>query len=469
MLQKKDSEDDYAQVEKKSRPKSVVYLDPGDIAPKPKLKAKTKSTKSVSSRDTSASDRSNYAMEEDLQCLNEENSLLRNEIQVLKTRNNRLIDQLREKSMQLSRLQGKSNEVETQLEALLKKSQLNEALDRLCLNERLTIGSRAVMETVEERLREFEEKLQNIKSEALKNQQLTINSTIREQNTYQACLEQVERLQRENFSILQLNTTELASQDKFIRQKLDLMPSYDALYSFTMGIVRKLGQLRNSHIEKSNQVIQAELELMHAQSSLMIAHAQIERFRIQLKLMQKQHMRRPISYHGEDLLENLVKPELNFYLPLQLHGSKTEHQRKCKNSNLDNLVESNEQNIETEFLRLFDYARCLSKICEDHPPSRSKPLERAEHQVIIYRNGRSTVSPTNSPLMENKHQSSNPQNFPMKNVRLVGLKEKESASRRPISLVETKERPFSGNIRRFGEHFNKVNAEDLASQTSNIK
>lgn len=29
-------------------------------------------------------------------------------------------------------------------------------------------------------------------------------------------------------------------QDKHIRQLLEMMPSYDALYSFTMGIVRKV-------------------------------------------------------------------------------------------------------------------------------------------------------------------------------------------------------------------------------------
>ncbi|KAH7725432.1 hypothetical protein AAVH_06882 [Aphelenchoides avenae] len=96
------------------------------------------------------------------------------------------------------------------------------------------------MESVEEKLRQYEADIRNIKAETLKTQQTGLNATSREHNAYQTALELVEKLQRENFSLLQLQSNDMASQDKFIRQRLDLMPSYDALYSFTMGIVRKV-------------------------------------------------------------------------------------------------------------------------------------------------------------------------------------------------------------------------------------
>lgn len=44
---------------------------------------------------------------------------------------------------------------------------------------------------------------------------------------------------------------------------------------------------------------------------------------------------------------------------MKLHGSRVQQHRNFQSSgNIDTMVEANEQNIEVEFLRLFDYARC---------------------------------------------------------------------------------------------------------------
>uniref|UniRef100_A0AC34F4G3 Uncharacterized protein n=1 Tax=Panagrolaimus sp. ES5 TaxID=591445 RepID=A0AC34F4G3_9BILA len=396
-LEKNESEDDFeGGYKRKERPKSAVYLDPGEMLPKSKLKCKTKSTKSISSRDTSASEdnRSTYAMEDDFQCLKEENSLLKNEVQVLKTRNNRLIDQLREKSMQLSRLNSRTSNIEEELGIFRQKSKLNDALDKLCLKDRLSMSSQAVMETVEEKLREFDKKLQNIRIDAVEKQKAALETASREQNINQAQLEQIEQLQRENFSLLQLKANEIGAQDKIIRQKLDLMPSYDAMYSFAMGIVRKLGQLRSNLLEKTSMITQNEFEILHTQSSLLIAQAQTERLRHQAYVINKTEKRkRPASFHGEDLLGKIVKPTLNFYLPFREYGARIERQKRCHNNNIDSLVEANEQNIETEFLRLFDYARTLSKICEETPPTREKPFNRDPIAIYHTPQGRNIASP----------------------------------------------------------------------------
>lgn len=75
------------------------------------------------------------------------------------------------------------------------------------------------------------------------------------------------------------------------------MPSYDALYSFTMGIVRKvsttfaslllmlrflaldksfkLSQMRGMLIERAAQQHRSELEVMQLQTSLLLTHAQV--------------------------------------------------------------------------------------------------------------------------------------------------------------------------------------------------
>uniref|UniRef100_A0A914Y0I4 Uncharacterized protein n=1 Tax=Panagrolaimus superbus TaxID=310955 RepID=A0A914Y0I4_9BILA len=468
-----ESEDDFEGYKRKERPKSAVYLDPGEMLPKSKLKCKTKSTKSISSRDTSASEdnRSTYAMEDDFQCLKEENSLLKNEIQVLKTRNNRLIDQLREKSMQLSRLNSRTSNIEEELGIFRQKSKLNDALDKLCLKDRLSMSSQAVMETVEEKLREFDKKLQNIRIDAVEKQKATLETALREQNINQAQLEQIEQLQRENFSLLQLKANEIGAQDKIIRQKLDLMPSYDAMYSFAMGIVRKLGQLRSNLLEKTSMITQNEFEILHTQSTLLIAQAQTERLRHQAYVVNKTEKRkRPASFHGEDLLGKIVKPTLNFYLPFREYGARIERQKRCHNNNIDSLVEANEQNIETEFLRLFDYARTLSKICEETPPTREKPFNRDPIAIYHTSQGRNVASPIHSPILNDRRRFvTSAAQQQTKNVRLSALRDKDIGhvpARRPISLVEMKDQTFSGNIRKFGEEMHKFQHHDTPPTTT---
>lgn len=220
------------------------------------------------------------------------------------------------------------------------------------------MSSQAVMETLEEKLREFDKKLQTVRSDAVENQRLALETAMREQSNYQVQLDRIEQLQRENFCLLQMKASEVDPQDRVIRQKLDMMPSYDAMYSFAMGLVRKLGQLRGALLEKSAAITQNEFEIMHIQSSLLIAQAQTERLRYQIYALQEsKRPRRAASFHGEDLLAKMVKPKMDFYLPFREYGVRVERQRRCQNNNLDSMVEANEQNIEIEFLRLFDYAR----------------------------------------------------------------------------------------------------------------
>uniref|UniRef100_A0A7E4VJS6 ASD2 domain-containing protein n=1 Tax=Panagrellus redivivus TaxID=6233 RepID=A0A7E4VJS6_PANRE len=347
-----ESEDEYDDEEegtRKKRPKSVIYLDPGEVMAKTKLRTKAKSTKSLS-----------LTMDDPptLEHSIKANKFLKCELELCRHRNNRLVEQLRQKSGQLSKCEGVRTSAEREMLICRQKALLNAAIDKMCLNDRLSKSSRAVMEMLEEKLLEYDKRLQVIRQNSDDNQKAAIDTAVKEQHTYQAQLEQIEHLQRENLSLVQLRASEIDVIDNVLRQKLELMPSYDAMYSFAMGIVRKLTQLRTALLEKSATVASNELEIMQLQSTLLIAQAQAERMRHQIHTLHKQEpRRRRASFHGENLIDKLIKPQLNFYLPLREYGNRIERQRRTQSTNIDQLAEASEQNIETEFLRLFDYAR----------------------------------------------------------------------------------------------------------------
>ncbi|KAI6236431.1 hypothetical protein M3Y95_00156900 [Aphelenchoides besseyi] len=407
-----------SKLSKKIRPKSVAYLHPPrDIGFPPKsgrLRTKTKSWRSVASRASEDTNHSTYtvAADDELQLMQDENCMLRNEIKVLKTRNTQLIENLRDKSMQLSKTQHK---MEIQQNDVKRKELMNDALDKLFLQERITKYTEDSLNVIENRLKEFESDLQATKNDALRNQQLVINSTFREQSAYQHCLEQVERLQRENFSLLQTKAGEFGIFDKQnLRDKLETLPRYDVLYAFAMRIVRKLGQLRTALVEKSNKLIRAELELMHQQSALLIAHTQLERLKSQPR--SQLGNQRPASFHGDDLIDKLTKPHLNVFLPFQLHGSRIEQQRKAQANATENAAFDDDDGIEAEFLRFFDSTRFPTKSngTTASTPEREKTHPQVQN-VIVYRNGRGTVSPMNSPILQERRRFVNGKDSPLAN------------------------------------------------------
>uniref|UniRef100_A0A0N4UPS5 Protein Spindly n=1 Tax=Dracunculus medinensis TaxID=318479 RepID=A0A0N4UPS5_DRAME len=297
-----------------------------------------------------------------------EDSSIRSELEMFKYRNSCLIDQLRQKSMEYSKLTSHMNSLYKQIDALSKRCQLNEALERLTLSERAVKEPLAIIDKIEKGLRNFEDNLQLVKSENIKSQQAAIALSLREQNNSQSYLEQIERLQRENLSLLHLKNSERGNQSDQsdqIQHFLDFMSSYDALYSFTMGVLRKLGQMRTAYLEKVAYAGQLDLELMHVQSSLLVTYAQVERLKLLLKNVAQHKRIRPVSYHGEDYFDRLVKPELSFLLPFKLHASRLKKLKRSDSINIDLETEKNEESIETEFLRIFDYAKCMISLVKN--------------------------------------------------------------------------------------------------------
>uniref|UniRef100_A0A915PVC8 Uncharacterized protein n=1 Tax=Setaria digitata TaxID=48799 RepID=A0A915PVC8_9BILA len=349
----------------------------------------------------------------------DENETMRNELIMIKNRNNRLIEQLREKSMEHSKLA-------TQIGILRNRCRLNEALEKLSISDRMINKATATIDSVEEKLKIFDNKLQAVKAEMMKNGQAITNQSFREQNAYQSCLEHIERLQRENFSMLQDRGSEIGNHDQRIRQLLEIMPSYDALYSFTINIVRKLGQLRASYIEKNIGAYRSDFEVMRAQSSLLVTHAQLERLKLQLCAATGRRIPRPASYHGEDLLQKTIKPQMNFLLPFKLHGSRIRKHRRSDS--------------------------CLSRISEFTGVNKTH-LERAgiSNSNSYARDDlkSTTVVPQQSNLIQHREQLF--RNSPGK-IHISQRNHKTQSTGRPVSLVETEDRMLiNGNISHFSD------------------
>uniref|UniRef100_A0A1I7VBA7 Nck-associated protein 5 n=1 Tax=Loa loa TaxID=7209 RepID=A0A1I7VBA7_LOALO len=416
----------------------------------------------------------------DNQAIHDENETIRNELVMTRNRNNRLIEQLREKSMEQSKLRTQMSTLQKQIGILRNRCRLNEALEKLSMNDRVITRATAAIDNVEEKLKNFDDKVQAMKAEMMKNGQAIINQSFREQNAYQSCLEHIERLQRDNFSMLQDKGSNIGSHDQRICQLLEIMPSYDALYSFTISIVRKLGQLRASYIEKNIYANRSDFEVMHAQSSLLIIHAQLERLKLQLYEATKRRSTRPASYHGEDLLQKIVhqfnlistsninfnvtseafvaraiNPQMNFLLPFKLHGGRIRKHRRSDSCAMESEIEKNEQSIENEFLRLFDYARCLSRISEFTGINKAS-LERAGISNLgsHIRNDlqNTTIIPQqeikSAPIRHREQQRRNSTN----KIYISQRNYKSQPAGRPISLVETEGRTLTaGNIPYFGD------------------
>ncbi|CAK5081758.1 unnamed protein product [Meloidogyne enterolobii] len=182
----------------------------------------------------------------------------------------------------------------------------------------------------------------------------------------QEALEQVEKLQRKIFNLIQNNH----HQQQLNNNYFELIPSYDALYSFAAGLVKKLGQMRSLLSRKCFDEFQNELEINILKGQLLIANLQIERQHFQLQIenpSKKQYStflnRRSISFNGTSFIERISNSKIKYFLPSKLYLQQKNKRKEA--IGFDSLVEFNEQSIEMEFLRLFDSAWNLSRICDN--------------------------------------------------------------------------------------------------------
>ncbi|GMS92430.1 hypothetical protein PENTCL1PPCAC_14605 [Pristionchus entomophagus] len=335
---------------------------------------------------------------------------LRAEIEELKTRNSRLLDQLREKSMLMAHVQTHSKSLEKQVEQLHQRCVLSEALDKLSLDDRLNARPTRTLEKVEELLRLFQAEMQHAKAEANNAHQMviepgngigaydtaqTLSACTHERTCYRNCLEQIERLQKENFCLIRSRLID--SDDSAVRHRLAMMPSYDALYTFAMRVVRKLGVVRQTLLERCTELSRTEVDLISSQSTLLVTHAQIERLRLQHG---KRRRRRCASWHGADGAEKRVHANLNFFLPFRLQSTRVANGRAAAKILPKEVIADG---IENEFISLFGHARALSRIAASQQQQQPSPPSTARHRRRVADDGQHRplppVSPPRSPQL----------------------------------------------------------------------
>ncbi|CAI5449573.1 unnamed protein product [Caenorhabditis angaria] len=332
------------------------------------------------------------------------------EVEELKLRNQRLVEQLREKSQQQSKLQCQLHKVEMQMNTLSRRCAMSEAVDRLTLDERIERSATQSIKKIEERLRIFENQMQNAKLETANAHQMAMNSTCNERIAHQNCLEKLESVQREHMRVIHSSLMEMGIDEMSLKRRLENFPTYEALYAFTHSIVRRLNEAKWTIIEKTYEASRAQMDLISTQTSLLVTHAQMERLRISKG---QKRVKRPASFHGNEYQDRIVQQNLSFYLPFKLQGSRVENMRRLARKKSP----PNDRNIEEEFLKLFSYSKDFST-----DPSPPEIHRRASNRI------------------ENMMREMN--RGPIRRQPSVPVK---GNVRRPISLVETEEKRYRRN------------------------
>uniref|UniRef100_A0A914I8Q6 Uncharacterized protein n=1 Tax=Globodera rostochiensis TaxID=31243 RepID=A0A914I8Q6_GLORO len=299
------------------------------------------------------------------------------QMQLLRARNARLIGQLREKSGQLSVAETRADKFGREIDQFRAQKRFDASMEKI--SARTQMGRSIERDQLGD---SFRAQLQSLKLEAQRQQQMALNASRCDRQSLQASLAEVERLQHEKCALLQANLHDVVEPE--LR---DLLASYDALYAFAAGIVRKMGQMRERMAERNAELLQLELDALQSQSQTLLAQTQSEWSRVQIRLVANpfgaehhRQNRRPASYHGQSLAERMANfghLRQQMFLPFKLLAQRLRHHNAKKmdlfgsktnespevGDRFDALVEANEQNIELEFLRLFKSARTLARIC----------------------------------------------------------------------------------------------------------
>ncbi|VDK54618.1 unnamed protein product [Cylicostephanus goldi] len=196
---------------------------------------------------------------------------------------------------------------------------------------------------------------------------------------------------------MQSRYLESGCDDAVWQRKIDALPLYETLYSFTQNTVRKYSDLKWALIDREREAIRAELDLIAAQSSLLVTHAQNERLRIRLG---ETRPKRPASFHGEDLTNRMAKREMNFFLPFKLQGSRIENSRRV----LTKKTVDCEKDLESEFLTMFANGRNAAHSNAQEKPYATSRIEHMMREMSF--NNKSRKLPPPSYIREKPRNSS---------------------------------------------------------------
>ncbi|KHJ40239.1 hypothetical protein D918_09733 [Trichuris suis] len=129
--------------------------------------------------------------------------------------------------------------------------------------------------------------------------------------------------------------------------------NYDGLFKFTVNLLQKMHRLRRRLNEIHYACSNRNIELLQTQSSLLLAHAQIERQKGELRELNSKakSLKRAQTYHGQDLLQKKVNADLSFYLPFKLYGSQLTKVERCPS---EFSIHIPDETLETEFISFIE-------------------------------------------------------------------------------------------------------------------
>ncbi|PAV90818.1 hypothetical protein WR25_06259 isoform B [Diploscapter pachys] len=216
----------------------------------------------------------------------------------------------------------------------------------------------------ERRMKEIDANVQRTRVEMMKAHHTLFTSTLHHTSTHRKCLELIEKLQKENFVLLQKKIGETDEG----RKALEGLPTYEALFTFTYEVVRRLTETRKKMVEEEEEGRRMEANLLATESTLLITHAQVERMKMKLTSSKKNtFIRRAFSYHGRELGDKEAAGDIGMLLPFKLQASKIENaKRKTRKSHLEGI----QRNVEEELLELFAVARAENKRSDVHVRTR---------------------------------------------------------------------------------------------------
>ncbi|KRX19343.1 39S ribosomal protein L39, mitochondrial, partial [Trichinella nelsoni] len=264
----------------------------------------------------------------------------------LQEKNSILIRQLREKTSEYESIVERVANLEGSMKTLRNRLKFNNLLESLFeRNIEKHCVPLSVVKDLENHIRTLEQNIQEMKAETYHDQaiyyllyycsyiyiyvflfqQLTMEANAKQQIINQQYWEKLESLliSKEFFENDNKKSNKEESSSSLVKD-YQIERDYQSLFIFTVKLLRKLHTVRNSLLEKLNAYSNVNVELMQTQSSLLLAHAQIERQRLEIQQLSNRNarIRRADSYHGQDLVEKLVNSKFSFYLPFKLYGSR---------------------------------------------------------------------------------------------------------------------------------------------------
>ncbi|VDP00743.1 unnamed protein product [Soboliphyme baturini] len=246
------------------------------------------------------------------------------------------------------------------IKALTQEVKFNAKLKKLYhAKQSVPLGTMNLLKDLESHIQNLENQLKDVKSENYRIQQTALDVESKQQNINKKYLSIIEALQMANYHLNQTHWSERQKGIFDFEKYMNLQEGYQALYSFTMKLVRKLHAVRKKLLEKHFAISNTSTELLQTQISLLLAHARFERQKIELEQSNKLHadVRRSLSYSGQDLLNRTVNPQLSFYLPFKLYGSRMV---KTEADESDLTLYVNDDLLESEFMEFIESIKKMS-------------------------------------------------------------------------------------------------------------